>query len=167
MLISLDKLYNDEEATLRVGELSRRTGKTVRALRLYEECGLLEPAKRSSGGFRLYSGGAVIRVRWISQLQELGFTLQEIRLVLKGWEQQDSAPAAMSEVTELYQQKLTETRERIANLRALEAELASSLEYLQTCETCHPEKLVESCSRCDVHESDQYLPELVAGFHTH
>ena len=40
---------------LKVGELARRTGKTARAIHLYEELGLLTPAVRSKGGFRLYS----------------------------------------------------------------------------------------------------------------
>ncbi len=40
--------------SLKVGELAKRTGKTVRAVHLYEELGLLAPAVRSKGGFRLY-----------------------------------------------------------------------------------------------------------------
>ena len=40
---------------LKVGELAKRTGKTVRAVHLYEELGLLTPAVRSKGGFRSVS----------------------------------------------------------------------------------------------------------------
>ena len=40
---------------LRIGELAKRTNRTVRALRLYEELGILEPAERSSAGYRLYN----------------------------------------------------------------------------------------------------------------
>ncbi|MET0284562.1 MAG: MerR family DNA-binding transcriptional regulator, partial [Polyangiales bacterium] len=43
---------------LRVGDLAKRTNKTVRALHLYEEHGLLTPAQRSSGGYRLYGRDA-------------------------------------------------------------------------------------------------------------
>src|SRR5262245_57158541 len=56
--------------TLKVGELARLSGKTVRALHLYEERGLLEPIERSKGGYRLYAEDALVRVRWISKLQE-------------------------------------------------------------------------------------------------
>ena len=45
----------DSLSLLKVGELAKRTGKTVRAIHLYEELGLLAPAVRSKGGFRLYS----------------------------------------------------------------------------------------------------------------
>ncbi len=50
---------------LRIGDLARLTGKTVRAIHLYEELGLLHPATRSSGGFRLYERSAVERMRWL------------------------------------------------------------------------------------------------------
>ena len=43
-----------EPKLLRIGDLAEKTGKTKRALRLYEEMGLLVPSERSSGGFRLY-----------------------------------------------------------------------------------------------------------------
>ena len=44
---------------LRVGDLARQTGKTVRAIHLYDEMGLLKPNTRSNGGFRLYEASAV------------------------------------------------------------------------------------------------------------
>ncbi len=43
------------EATLRIGELARRTGKTNRTLHFYEELGLLAPMSRTKGGFRIYA----------------------------------------------------------------------------------------------------------------
>src|SRR4029078_12300031 len=76
---------------LRVGELARRTGKTVRALHLYEEMGLLRPVHRSKGGFRLYAPSSVARVAWIGKLQEAGFSLHELRAFLQAVSP-DSAP---------------------------------------------------------------------------
>ena len=49
--------------SLRVGELAKVTGKTVRALHLYEELGLLAPSERSKGGYRLYDEAALQLVR--------------------------------------------------------------------------------------------------------
>ena len=48
-----------EAKLLRVGELARVVGKTVRAMHLYEEMGLVKPASRSAGGYRLYAADAV------------------------------------------------------------------------------------------------------------
>src|SRR5580693_9045299 len=81
---------------LKVGELAKRTGKTVRAVHLYEELGLLEPAVRSKGGFRLYSSKALKRVDWIQKLQDLGFSLTEIKAVLRDWEGTAAAPPCWS-----------------------------------------------------------------------
>src|SRR6266545_692743 len=100
---------DEESQRLRVGDLAQRTNKTVRALHLYEELGLLRPSERSKGGFRLYGPDAAVRVRWISKLQEMGFSLPEIREVLNDWESSGSAPDAMYRVRELYTQKLKGT----------------------------------------------------------
>jgi MerR family copper efflux transcriptional regulator len=148
---------------LRVGDLAARTQKTVRALHLYEELGLLSPIDRSKGNYRLYDAGAVLRVRWIAKLQDMGFSLPAIREVLSEWERSGSATNAMAKVRTLYQQKLEDTRAQLARLSALELELESSIHYLDTCDTCAPERLIDSCPRCELHESSP--PDLVAGLH--
>jgi DNA-binding transcriptional MerR regulator len=67
----------------RIGEVSKLTGVTTRALRYWEELGLLQPASRTGGGERLYTPAAVNRVTRIRNLQELlGFSLDEVRAVL-------------------------------------------------------------------------------------
>ena len=83
---------------LRVGALARATGKTVRAIHLYEELGLLRSRTRSSGGFRPYSEGAVDRMRWIDLLHGFGFSLPEMRgLLEKGRERaRDGAGRALA-----------------------------------------------------------------------
>src|SRR5260370_33261891 len=68
-------LKNDK--LMRVGELAKAVGKTVRAMHLYGELGLLEPRARSEGGFRLYGAEAVDRIHWIVKLPALGFPLAE------------------------------------------------------------------------------------------
>lgn len=149
---------------LRVGDVARLTGKTVRALHLYEEMGLLEPALRSKGGFRLYGDDALRRVHWISRLQDMGFSLPEIRDLLRDWKASESAPEAMQRVHALYHRKLEETRLQIEKLQGLLAELEESLAYLATCSSCEPERLISACSACDRHDDDTDPPVLVTGF---
>ena len=156
----------DETKLLRVGDLAQRTTKTVRALHLYEELGLLKPSERSKGGFRLYGLDAIVRVRWITKLQEMGFSLPEIREMVTEWESSGSATGAMHKLRSLYRQKLAETRAQLSKLEALRAELERSVDYLDTCDTCDPERLVQSCSRCDLDHRCGDTPELVAGLHS-
>lgn len=158
----------ERRGTLRVGDLAKATGKTVRALHLYEEMGLLEPAHRSKGGYRLYGSEALVRVRWIGKLQEMGFSLSEIQLVVKDYSGSGSAPDAMRRVKALYHQKLAETRRQLETLATLEGELRASLDYLETCDTsCDASRVVRACPSCDLHSCDHPAPELVAGLHSH
>ena len=153
------------ERDLRVGELAKRTGKTVRALHLYEELGLLEPARRSDGGYRLYAAGSVTRVEWITRLQHAGLSLPEIRGLLMSWGASASAPSAMRQVQTLFTTKLEETRAQIARLNELEQELTKGLAYLETCGGCEPARVVAACPSCDLHPCESHPPVLVAGFH--
>ena len=154
----------DDSRLLRVGDLAQRTSKTVRALHLYEELGLLRPSERSKGGFRLFGSEAIVRVRWINKLQEMGFSLPEIKEMVNEWEAAGSAASAMTRVRALYKQKLDETRAQLARLDQLRRELERSVDYLDTCGTCDPERLIHACSACELdHRCDS--PELVSGLH--
>ena len=154
----------NEEDLLQVGDLARLCGKSVRAIHLYEELGLLRPHARSKGRYRLFSQDAVVRVRWIGKLQDLGLSLPTIQNVVREWETSSSAPNAMAKMRDVYREKLASTREQIQRLQALEGELADSLKYLDTCDTCDPVRLFPACNCCDLHDHDQLTPELLAGF---
>jgi len=152
---------------MQVGDLARESGKTVRAIHLYEELDLVRPAARSKGRFRLYGNEALLRIRWIAKLQDLGFSLTDIQAVVRDFEQHadgKSASEAMGRMRELYRSKLEETRAQLRRLRALEHEIVASLDYLETCEVCDPQRLVGACRKCDQHDCGEEAPELVAGF---
>ena len=148
---------------LKIGELSKRTGKTVRAVHLYEELGLVEPAVRSKGGFRLYSGKAVKRIDWIQKLQDLGFSLTEIKAVLRDWEGSATAPKAMNRVREIFSDKLSETKETLARLERLVGDLHETLAYMDSCRGCEPTHNPAECGTCDIHGHDGHAPLLVEG----
>jgi MerR family transcriptional regulator, copper efflux regulator len=152
-----------EPEVLHVGELAKRSGKTVRAIHLYEQLGLLKPHARSKAQYRLFGADAVVRVRWIVKLQDLGFSLSTIQAVVREWEASPSAPGAMARMREIFHEKLAATRDQIGRLEALEAELAESLGYLEACDTCDPERIFDACTCCKRHD-DKLEPELVAGF---
>lgn len=155
----------EPDVLIRVGDLARACGKTVRAIHHYEKVGLLEPHKRSSGGYRLYADDAITRVKWIGKLHDLGMSLTEIQKILSVWEDAPSAPQAMATIEAVYRQKLDEVRRQVAHLSTLEHELEASLAYLQTCSTCDPKELIAACSACTVHTAKQPEPELVSGLY--
>ena len=78
------------------GDLARETSKTVRAIHLYEEMELLKPAGRSKGRYRLYGPEALVRIRWIGKLQDLGFSLTDIKAIVKDVESEGRGSSAPS-----------------------------------------------------------------------
>ena len=150
---------------LRVGDLAKLAGKTVRAIHLYEELGLLQPSSRTRGGFRLYEPAAVERLRWIDMLHGLGFSLQEMGVMLREWWQAGMGPRAMEQLREMFHRKLEETRAAMENHQRLERELLEGLAYLRTCDACAtPKAAVDDCASCSQDHGMKDEPALVAGF---
>ncbi len=72
------------EALKRIQEVSAETGLTTRAIRYYEEVGLLEPAARSEGAYRLFDESDLERLRFIKELRDgAGFSLAHIGQLLE------------------------------------------------------------------------------------
>src|SRR5688500_10716567 len=67
---------------LKVGELAKRTGLTVRTLHHYEAVGLLKPSLRTESGHRLFTTTDVARLQQVLSFRQLGFSLEEIRSCL-------------------------------------------------------------------------------------
>jgi DNA-binding transcriptional MerR regulator len=74
----------DAPRLLRIQEVAAEVGLTARSIRYYEEIGLLKPAARSEGAYRLYDGDDVERLRFIKGLRDdAGFSLAEIGQLLE------------------------------------------------------------------------------------
>ncbi|MFD7029255.1 MerR family transcriptional regulator [Streptomyces sp. NPDC059917] len=65
-----------------IGELSRRTGLSVRTIRFYSDAGVVTPTTRSPAGHRLYDLDALLRLELLRTLRELGLDLATVRRVL-------------------------------------------------------------------------------------
>ncbi len=154
-----------EEKLFKVGELAKAVGKTVRAMHLYEEMGLLSPVSRSQGGYRLYTEEAIGRVQWIARLQDMGFSLPDIQGFLRDWQHSANGPSGMGRVVSLFEAKLAETRANVQRLQQLETDLKESLDYLTLCVTsCAPTHTQKDCGCCDHPGHDtKDAPQLVAG----
>lgn len=76
------------------GDVAERTGLSLRTIRHYEDVGLLPPAERSPGGFRLYADAAVDRLLVIKQMKPLDFTLDEMRELLDAVDALGAGPSA-------------------------------------------------------------------------
>ena len=125
----------------RIGEIAELVGVSLRTVRYYEEAGLVTPAARTVGGFRLYDEETVVRLRLILQMKPLGFTLDEMRLLAETRERLTEpglTPELRSELRgrlEMFSaaaaEKLEQLRERLAIAESfslqLDLETASAL----------------------------------------
>ena len=149
---------------MRVGELAKAVGKTVRAMHLYEELGLLEPRSRSEGGFRLYGSDAIDRIHWIVKLQAIGFTLAEIQGFVKDFQGAGSGREATARVRALFTEKQQQIREQITQLQVIENDLSEALSYLDSCQSCTDDYAPTACGSCDHHGHQKgEAPPLFAG----
>lgn len=163
--VAAEALASGSPSQLQVGDLARKSGKTVRALHLYEELGLLRPLGRSKGRYRLYGEDALVRIRWISKLQDLGLSLHEIRAMAQEVENVAIAPEAAERMRMVYAQKLEDTREQLQKLKELEAELEHALGYLGACSSlCETNQSLHQCRSCALHHDSASEVDLVRGF---
>ena len=106
---------------LKVGELARSTGLTVRTLHHYDEIGLVKPSGRSESGYRLYSQDDVARLHAVQAMRHLGLALGDIAALLDG---QAASPAMVLE------QQMKALDREIAQATELRARLALIRENL-------------------------------------
>jgi len=105
---------------LKVGELARRAGLTVRALHHYDEIGLLRPTGRSDSGYRLYSRDDFARLHGIQTLRRMGLSLADVALLLDGGTV--SLRAILARQIEALDQEITQAqalRERLGVIQSV------------------------------------------------
>ncbi|MFI5930736.1 MerR family transcriptional regulator [Actinoplanes sp. NPDC051494] len=112
---------------MRVGELARRTGTTVRALRYYEAAGLVVP-RRLGNGYREYEPIAERMVAQIRELTALGLTVQETRPFVESLADGNDRPDACDAALATYRSAITELQRRIGQLTAQREALDARLD---------------------------------------
>ena len=131
----------EERCDYRIEEVAARTGFTKRTLRYYEEIGLITPAGRSEGNYRLYSEADVARLQRIKRLKDvLGIPLSSIKRLAEVEETLDALGTELpgpldpqQRRTRLLQahaeleQQLRTIDERLASLTHMRAEYAERL----------------------------------------
>ncbi|OMI39579.1 MerR family transcriptional regulator [Streptomyces sparsogenes] len=109
-----------------IGELANATGTTIRALRYYEQQGLLHP-QRAPNGYREYDETAVGRVANIKLLLSLGLTSQDVRAFLPCLDQAIADGPLCPASARLIARRLMDVEEKIAALGVVRAHLTEAL----------------------------------------
>jgi DNA-binding transcriptional MerR regulator len=114
---------------MQIGQVSKKTGVSIDAIRFYERNKLLATPARSEGGFRLYSSDDLSALQFIRSLQTLGFSLHEIREFVS---LRTNDLRACSAVRKMLDHKLKDIHAKRIALVELEDELKSALTKCST-----------------------------------
>jgi len=127
---------------LKIGELARQTGCTVKAVRFYEVQGLLPPPARSPSGYRLYTERDVKRLQFIQRAKLIGLPLAKIKeLVHHLSEEECACPTLRPQLEQLLQEQLKEIGAKLDQLALLREELDGLLAKMRRGRRPLPEEL--------------------------
>lgn len=121
------------EGTAHIGDVVQRTGLSHRTVRHYDELGLVRPAGRTEGGFRLYTPRDVERLLLIARMKPLGYSLDEMAQLLAlvdELERGDEAAAPLRERVAVFVAEARDRRARLAERLAMADEFLGRLETL-------------------------------------
>ena len=96
-----------------IGKLARHSGVSIDSIRFYERKGLLEEPLRTESNYRMYSVNAAQRLRFIKKSQKLGFSLEEIKELLR---LSHDASASKADIKQITEGKIADIRVRIQDL---------------------------------------------------
>ena len=144
----------------KIGQVSKRAGITLRTIRYYEELGLIEPAVRSQGGFRLYTEESIGKLRFIQGLKLLDFPLSKIREMFKIREIAQSGDEASHRFMQLLQNQQREAMKKKGQYEKMLQEIHSTMQLIKGCYGCETKPTFEACRSCETisHEGELPLP---------
>ena len=113
---------------MKIGQASGASGVSQRMIRHYEKIGLISEAPRRDSGYRDYDQRDIHTLRFIGRARDLGFPIEDIRLLLALWTDRERSSA---DVKKLALSRVAELRQRLAVLQ----NMCRTLEHLA--ESCH------------------------------
>jgi MerR family transcriptional regulator, mercuric resistance operon regulatory protein len=131
---------------MRIGQLARSVSVNVETIRYYQRIGLLELPKKPPGGVRSYEVDDLRRLRFIRHSQRLGFSLEDIRVLL------ELSSSDCQQVQELAVEKLNLVKAKLRQLRIIQSALTKTIEQCANREASDRCPVIESL----IKESDGY-----------
>lgn len=102
---------------MNIGQAARESGLSAKMIRHYESIGLLRPALRSDGGYRLYQAADLHTLGFIKRSRVLGFSLEEVARLLTLWQDRERASADVKQLAGRHIEALNRRIDELSNLR--------------------------------------------------
>ena len=106
------------EKKMTSGEIAEKTGVSQKALRLYDEKGLLKPVGYTEGNYRLYDNESLVVLEKIIALKNVGFSLEEIKQALERGDQEPITEIIKKQI-EITEQKILDLQLAVKRMRAV------------------------------------------------
>jgi DNA-binding transcriptional MerR regulator len=119
-----------EALPLKIGEVARRSGLTVKTIRFYCDQGLIRPSGRSEGGYRLFGAEVFTELALIRTLKGMEIALQDVQGIL---ESRRSGLCTCTALQSRIRAKAGEIGQKIEALHSLQSELLTMLEGWENC----------------------------------
>ena len=119
---------------MNIGQAAEHSGVSAKMIRHYESIGLVERARRTDGGYRIYDVNDIHTLRFIRRARDLGFSIKEIAQLVGLWRNRRRASA---DVRRVAQQHISELDQKIAELQAMRRALTELVEH------CHGDRRPE------------------------
>lgn len=132
-----------------IGKVAKRVGIGVETVRFYERKGLVKAPPRSPSGYRLYPDAAVDRLRFVLRAKELGFTLEQIGILL---DLRVGADRACDEVRALASDRLADVEDKLEQLQQIARVLREVIS------TCDDNGRTDECPILDALEETDDVP---------
>lgn len=147
-----------EAPLLSTGEMARRSRNTLRAVRFYEEEGILRATRRTEGGHRLFDLVELERLMLVTDMRVAGLSLEEIKQILDVKQASSIGGDAAKLATEILSRQVDELREKLTVLTRLKEDFGQASEIMSGCTSCRDARFPSRCESCAVIASRPTLP---------
>ncbi|WP_085902278.1 Cu(I)-responsive transcriptional regulator [Kiloniella majae] len=113
---------------MKIGQVAEVSGLPAKTIRYYESIGLIEPAGRTSSGYRAYQERDIETLKFIQRARSLGFSINEVSALLTLWNDRNRAS---SQVKALAKQHVADMDRKIAELQSMKDTLSNLIEKCQ------------------------------------
>ncbi len=148
---------------LKVGEVAKRVGVTLRTVRYYQSLGLIQASHRTAGGVHLYGEEVCDRIRFIRDLRSLAVPLSTIRGIIDERCRASTGAEAAQSIVATLNQEMVEIDARVQRYLGLQREMEEALGILESCLDCREAPSRAACMACGNLSGRDSVPAYVRG----
>ena len=125
-----------DEENMSIGDLSKISGVGIETIRYYERMGLLKPIARKSSGYRIFNKDSYRTLRFLKHAQKLGFSLSEIKDLLRLRANKESRCKDVKTRAEKHLKNVEARIERLESIRHVLSQLIQQCRSRKTNDSC-------------------------------